>query len=552
MHRFQALILLLLPLLPLAAAAQSCTTAVCTATGTSEAAVLAALPSSSNNNATVVVNIPAGTSAWSTGFSYTVPAAVTNLTIQGGTAVNCTGTAGTSSFSCSFTDNSVITDSYASNNPLMVFNLGGSSTTFRITGLTFAGGSTSLGKDNGIVEILSGSSQNVRYDHNHTKFSTYSPSNTEAVALRTYAPVAGVADHNYLDLGPDTGYSFGISIFGGYNDPYGNGDGTWANATPWGKINGVFYVETNYVTGGELNDCGNAGSMVIRYNTLSDTTGGLQTHGTKSPAGPARGCRSLEAYHNYITHPTGSSTGDSPIGSKIGPALIWGNNLAQGFYRFFTPATDRSGGDSAAETGTPNGWGNCGDAWDGNSNSAGYPCLDNIGRGQTVQHLNGADFPSRLNSSVGKIAWPQQYLEPNYLFANTVNPASGVEVQIRDNTTQFNRDVYFECGSLNSACSSGFTGAAGTGSGLLSARPTSCTAGPGGTYATSPTGSYGVGYFATDANGGKGELYVCTSTNTWTGIYQPYAYPHPLAGGSSSAPPPASPGAPINLTGVVH
>jgi hypothetical protein len=44
-------------------------------------------------------------------------------------------------------------------------------------------------------------------------------------------------------------------------------------------------------------------------------------------------------------------------------------------------------------------------------------------------------------------------------------------------------------------------------------------------------------------------LYVCTSTNTWTGIYQPYAYPHPLvSGGSVKA---GNPDAPTNLTGVV-
>ena len=29
-------------------------------------------------------------------------------------------------------------------------------------------------------------------------------------------------------------------------------------------------------------------------------------------------------------------------------------------------------------------------------------------------------------------------------------------------------------------------------------------------------------------NGGEGELYVCTATNTWTAIYRPYTYPHPL------------------------
>src|ERR1700722_7118782 len=97
----------LLFLLPLAIAvsappsfAQSCTSATCTAASPSESDFLAALPSSSNKNATVVVNIPTGTSSWTTQLSYTVPAGVTNLTIQGATTVNCTGSAGTSSFTC--------------------------------------------------------------------------------------------------------------------------------------------------------------------------------------------------------------------------------------------------------------------------------------------------------------------------------------------------------------------------------------------------------------------------------------------------------------------
>lgn len=566
--KIRTVLLLALLLCPFSTLAQTCTTAVCNAASPSETDVQNALPASSNTNATVVVNIPSGTGTWTGGFTYTVPSAVTNLTIQGNTTVSCSGTAGTSSYTCSATDNSIIVDSYASNTSLITFNIGGSSTYFRITGLTFKGGSTSLGKDNGFLQIFTGNSQNVRYDHNHTVFSAYTPTTTEAVALRTFAPIAGVADHNYLDLGPDTQYSFGISNFGAYNDAYGNGDGTYANPTPWGQYTGVFYVESNYVTGGEINDCGNAGAMVIRYNTFNDATAGIQTHGTKSPAGPGRGCRSLEAYHNYFTHPTGSPA-DSAIGSKIGPAMVWGNIVAAGYSRFFAAATDRSGGDSAAETNTPGGWGYCntvtpttggwgsgqpangtGSAWDANQPSItyGYPCLDNIGRGQTVQHLNGANFPGRLNAVTGTIAWPEQYLEPVYLFDNTLTLSTGNAQALRDLTTLPNRDVYSDSNSLGTTygawngssyggtvyAGSSFNGTTGTGSGLLASRPLTCTAGAGGTYGASPTGSYGVAYWATDANSGMGELYVCTATNVWTPIYEPSVYPHPLAGGGTT------------------
>ncbi|MGI0100953.1 MAG: hypothetical protein ACREBH_04540 [Candidatus Micrarchaeaceae archaeon] len=63
----------------------------------------------------------------------------------------------------------------------------------------------------------------------------------------------------------------------------------------------------------------------------------------------------------------------------------------------------------------------------------------------------------------------------------------------------------------------------GTGWGPLADRPASCTP--------------NVGYWATDqgnwnksGNGfGQGELFVCTSPNTWTLYYEPYTYPYPLA-----------------------
>ena len=214
-------------------------------------------------------------------------------------------------------------------------------------------------------------------------------------------------------------------------------------------------------------------------------------------------------------------------------------------YRFWAGSTDRET-TTQTETSTPNGWGYCGtaasgvgSAWDGNSNtSTGYPCLDGIGRGQTTQALNGQNLPNRLNSATGTIAWPHQYLEPIYLWMNSYGAA--VPVNIRDSVTRQNVDIFSENASFN--------GTTGTGYGLVSSRPSSCTAGPGGTYYTSPTGSYGVAYWATDANNGNGELYVCTSTNTWTGIYQPFTYPHPLDGGTVAT----SVNPPTDLAAVVQ
>lgn len=66
--------------------------------------------------------------------------------------------------------------------------------------------------------------------------------------------------------------------------------------------------------------------------------------------------------------------------------------------------------------------------------------------------------------------------------------------------TQIDRDYYTEAGI--------FTGVEGTGYGLLSARPATCT--------------QGVAYLATNEN----IIYKCTSTNVWEEYYTPPDYPH--------------------------
>jgi hypothetical protein len=104
-----------------------------------------------------------------------------------------------------------------------------------------------------------------------------------------------------------------------------------------------------------------------------------------------------------------------------------------------------------------------------------------------------------------------------------------------------NREFYQQFGTYGETGT--FDGTRGVGQGLLSARPATCTAGPGGN-------TPGVGYWATDTN----TLYVCTATNAWSVYYRPYTYPHPLQDGGTTPPPPppptdtTAPSAPSNLT----
>jgi len=139
-------------------------------------------------------------------------------------------------------------------------------------------------------------------------------------------------------------------------------------------------------------------------------------------------------------------------------------------------------------------------------------CIDQPGRGQSSVLLSG-DTPTPTG-------WVGDALDPVYEWGDTHTGTLSQALVGGDSTNRFlnNRDFYYQCGSLNSTCSGGFTGAAGTGTGTYASRPSTCI-------------PY-VAYWATDQN----TLYKCTATNTWTAFYTPYTYPHPLTGGTPVAP----------------
>lgn len=522
---------------------------VINAASCSQSDVQAAIKNVSAASTTVV--IPPGICTWTNQLNYAVPSAVTNLTIQGQTTVACTGTPGTYGYNCTATDNTVLIDSYqAPANQLVSITTGGANTSFRITGITFQGGNIGSASNlpSAAVWVFSGGTHNFRIDHCHFNNNTFTP-NQGALPTRMYGDIQGVVDHNLFDF-PSGG---GVEPIGAFNSGTGDswGDASWAAPTNWGS-SAFLFEESNRINGGVLDDCYNGGRIVMRYNTISTGWFGAVAviHQTGGGAGRSRGCRAAEVYHNYI-----STTYAGSYGAIAGAAaeVAWGNTLV-GFQHVVTSNLIRADSGHATNP-PPSNWGMCGSAtypgtgWDGKLNaSTGWPCLDQPGRGQNMQALNGQYFPNALNSVTGTIAWPHQHLEPIYIWGNSVSGASSAnDWQASLGDIAANRDVYFDCGPANGACAGGFTGANGTGQGTLASRPSTCTAGPGGTNGTSPTGSYGVAYFAADANSGQGELYVCTSTNAWTPVYEPYTYPHPLTQGTSSNPPTAPTGLTVTV-----
>ena len=176
-----------------------------------------------------------------------------------------------------------------------------------------------------------------------------------------------------------------------------------------------------------------------------------------------------------------------------------------------------------------------------------------LGGGTTVVDHRGGEcmiFSNIVTASSGSWQVREEYddsidpttnLEPqhvsnSYYFLNTVNSIEQIITKTQDCCNAINANQqYWNYTSM-------FDGTVGVGSGLLSARPSTCTA--------------GVGYWATDQAewnskhlGPDGQFYKCTSINTWTLYYTPYAYPHPLRTGSQTT---GAPSPPTNLAAVVQ
>ena len=584
--------LLLLLIFPMLASAANYNAATCGQTDVGNAIALEqATPVDGDT-----ITIPAGNCSW-VGPNSLIPATFTvNVTIQGGGAVSATqgGSSTTGSDVTTFTDN-------FPNSGRVMLELGiVAGKTLRITGIYFKTGSA-LSSD---LLFLGGAwTSQVRVDHCHFYVNN--------VGVQYGGALIGVIDHNFFDTGTngspgsnavtnDTAFHNGDGWNGVANDA--NADGSWADGSNFGT-NKFVYVEDNFFNNGDIGDAHDGGRYVLRFNTITNNADvnhncGLGTfgnsqmfnHGTTNANGSAT--RAAEVYWNVFTQPLaacGAGGANTAYSLNSGTLLIWQNTVTN--YRSVVAiGQTRFDGGTYGQQVPPYGWGYCGNtngpsAWDGNTNSGGYPCIYGPGRGQgdllagsfwgvwqanhgytgqdqltdAANHdqltnsncTSGATIPTFNNSGgttadgtctwhdqgLGKhntalsntVAYPRQALDPVYAWNNTFTTSPGFPVGsvvangASPSVTQ-DQDYYSQFG--NSSPWAGFTGATGVGQGVIASRPATCTT--------------GVAYWATDQGTWnnfdptkEGVLYICTATNTWTLSYTPFTYPYPFAGGGA-------------------
>jgi hypothetical protein len=527
------------------ASAQTINAASCNASD-----VQAALNSVNSDGTTV--NIPAGNCTWTSTVTYNQ---TFSTVVQGQSVVAFNGTPGTSGYSASASDNTHITTTIAdlTGNPTLVINTAAGKS-FRLTGISITANAAGGGDAAYAGELqVSGHSTSVRIDHNHFV------GNTENNGEHVIQPgnINGVIDHNFFDATPATNLFFIIPMTPDYNntgEQYGNG--SWAAAENFGTSQFIFAEANVFQNGTFAYDCFVGGRFVFRYNTLGNFTR-MQYHGLTPDF--HRGCRAYEVYGNsaqFVPNPSTSSS-CGPGGNMLcyffalfdlegGTGMIW-NNSSLGYGSLINGYVPRTNSNTYPETAPPNGWGYCGtqqtgvtSAWDGNTSSNGYPCMDGIGRGKG-DLVTGLLFPNIIDSLLGTPQWPRQALVPVYVWGNAyspVNNAPGSLWAAADDVTSENRDYYLslpnqkEPATFNGTAGVGCGPSTGVGCASAVAQPSNCTT--------------GVAYW----NVSQQTLYTCTSTNNWTASYTPYTYPHPLTTGGSN--PPGGPAAPTNLTASVQ
>ena len=250
----------------------------------------------------------------------------------------------------------------------------------------------------------------------------------------------GVVDHCYFE----GAFKQGVQIHhGGWNGgPTIWGDASYEDPLHLGTERALYIEDCTFngeLEGGAI-DGTYGGRVVFRYNSITDTNVGF--HGTEGFRG--RGMRSFEIYNNTFVCPDRIIFTGLYI--RSGTGVIFNNSFSggggeTGFQDMVLATVYRDflcGGQTFS---VPWGMATGVNPWDGNTQSNGYPAIDQVGHGTCLDQIRG-DTP--INQRTGTQAWPRNQLEPVYEWNNSWTPVPqnpGEKVGFQCDIVQRGRDV---------------------------------------------------------------------------------------------------------------
>jgi hypothetical protein len=269
----------------------------------SEASVRALLNAARDGD---TITLPVGTFSWTSGLDIKK-----GITLQGQTTISGAGTSNPT-----INDQTVIKDDTPRTQTSRIVQVDITSTqSFRITGITFQGGSSTQKATSDGAFFFKGHGaspvKTIRIDHCH--FDSLYQNHLIWPNGWNY----GVADHNVFDLISNT-FPFYLS-----EDQYGgtsqiNGNGAWADY-PWFGTEKFFFIEDNTIrrTGltfpASMADSLSGGRYVIRHNYVKNAI--PNNHGTEG--GPPRGSRAYEVYDNTFEMTVKFGNGGQRSGTSL-------------------------------------------------------------------------------------------------------------------------------------------------------------------------------------------------------------------------------------------
>lgn len=366
---------------------------------------------------------------------------------------------------------------------------------YRISGFRFHG--------TGSMQIWfygSGVLERVRIDHNRFRLA---PGAIPVFfgAIERVARFHGVIDHNRLTSRGSVTLVHNV----GRLDP--------TPAPPSLGTRRNLFIEDNVVriktitnTGMGCVDSWGGAEMVWRHNRTLNCL--VASHGTLHAGGPAN----FEVYGNRMGLDRGADGSGLEDGYRLfhhhgsGSILVFGNRFTalRGHSRVAISVYDYRS-DAATTGDLP--------VCDGTASIDGNRAPTATYRGYPCWHQAARDFQGRLSPMY---AWDNTWSDTGRRVKLVTEGGQYLAAHLRPN-----RDFYNAVStSPQTSTTAPFDGSRGMGWGLLSRRPSTCTATP----EPLDAGRGGVGYFATDT----AALFWCSAPDTWSVHYRPFAYPHPL------------------------